>query len=283
MQKESVLAHEKAALEQDLYIQALSFYSLTKTGADGQAEHRRITQEMTVDALELALPEFDGCHDCNSLLVVAPLRGGLGLVTPETINFIKTKKMGLMVIPAAIGVKRHPETMTTDVYFQMLPEGIDYQKTAAILLDWGTATGITTAATANELVKKGIPYGKMMAISMTLPYEGEEYIKTSCPGLKQFAATRSAMNEDKYISFLAPRTIHENGRALFISVTPKDWGDWMFGMREGDPDDVIQTDIVRFSSEFGRTFEIDYSDRVDRAKKSLLSYYGGKYLGKDLG
>src|SRR3989344_6469674 len=103
---------------------ALAFYALDD-GQNSRERHRAITQEMADRAVELALPHLAQVveeQQVSRAALVAPLRGGLALVTPRTLGRLREALSGfgpsdVMVEPWAVGGKRHPAEARAQAYF----------------------------------------------------------------------------------------------------------------------------------------------------------------------
>jgi len=278
----SMQSEQRTDLFSEQFDLALAFYALDD-GTQSRERHRAIVQEMADRAVELALPHLahvvEEQHVSRAVLV-APLRGGLGLVTPRTLGRLRGALSGfgpsdVLVEPWAVGVKRHPAQDRAEVYFSCGLQRADNHDAAAIILDFGTATGLTTVAVARELKQAGIDYRRMTSISMTLAEKGRKRILESCIDsdgrrIQIEAATRANLNDKDYVYQIAPTF-----SAAFCDVNPKDWGERMWGMENthGSPD-VLHHEVNEFMYHFFQTFEgvTDYSQRV-----ALKDYYLRQY------
>jgi uracil phosphoribosyltransferase len=259
-----------------LFEKALEFYQLSR-GEESQQQHLKITQEMTYAAVDLFFPQIQEIAErTGTLHVVAPLRGGLGLVTPETIEYLNKKlsEAGLehiKVQPMGIGVKRHVDTMTTEVYFSSQEGELEG---SAVIFDWGTATGLTNDATIDVLIKAGIKEANIMALSMTLPEEGLRYIKDRHPQSIVVAATRAVMNEKSYICGIGPL----GDETRIVEVEPGDWGDLMWGTMLGNERAILDYCVAY------ATLMKNYRtpDQLKGDIEKLLAHYGMKYMDKNM-
>ncbi len=289
-----VSAKERTALQEqrqhllaDQFEDALAFYAIT--GYDGRTrhEHREISERMAQRALDLALPHAFDVIEKDHLTTLAlnfPLRGALALATPQVLNHVREllAEVGYSHLNLEVwtqGIKRHPDTSTADVYFRSGYPNNDMAGTYIITLDWGTATGLTNVYGAKDLHQHGIPYRHMTSVSMTLAPEGETYMRRELVDpdgswITIEAATRAALNEVKYIYLIGPS--EEVGGEL-TSVTPKDWGDEMFGMKVGeDSPEAISTQIDEYISAL-REAAVGFITEDQLIK--LRSYYRQKFLG----
>ena len=104
---------------------------------------------------------------------------------------------------------------------------------------------------------------------MTIAPEGERRLLQECPGIHIEAATRAGLNDIGYIDRIAHAT-----QGSFLQVTPKDWGDEMWGMKKDTPPKEMLKQINQFMREFEETFR-------GFVTKQELSRLKGHYEGKN--
>lgn len=237
---------------------------------------------MTTNALDLALPGIYRNVRENGLsriALVAPLRGGLALVTPETVAHLQEwlDSLGLKEVTIELwaqGIKRYPQEDRAEVYFASGYEGSDNANVHAVILDWGTATGLTNVYGAYELRKHGVGYGRMTSVSMALADKGRERMLRDCADetgtITIEAATRAQLNEVDYVVAIAPADGGE-----FREISPKDWGAKMWGM-ENDGTLVAErkAEVDFFIDTFGKTFAgFVTAEQIENLRKFYYTRY----------
>ena len=110
----------------------------------------------------------------------------------------------------------------------------------------------------------------MTALSMTIAPEGERRLLQECPGIHIEAATRAGLNDIGYIDRIAHAT-----QGSFSQVTPKDWGDEMWGMKKDTPPKEMLKQINQFMREFEETFR-GFVTKQELSR--LKAHYEEKYL-----
>lgn len=283
------LEERRPALLQNQFDLALAFYAIEGHDDDSRAEHRNISQQMALNAIDLVLPHvLENMHDrgLTRIALVAPLRGALGLVTPETEGHLQMRLEQLGVsYPIELwaqGVKRHPEQDSAEIYFASGYTDGDKESTHVILLDWGTATGLTNDFGAQDIhARANIPFGQMTSLSMALAAKGRRRLQGNCvdsdgSSIHIEAATLALLNEVDYINALSPGY----GGGMYVSVGPKDWGAEMWGMEiDGDSRVARFSQIRTFLDAFERTFGNHVPDIIKDAD-FLQNFYREKYAAE---
>ncbi len=282
------LEERRPALLQNQFDLALEFYAIESHDDDSRIEHRSISQQMARNAIDLVLPHvLKNMNDrgLTGIALVAPLRGALGLVTPETESHLNNRLAQLGVdCPVELwaqGIKRHPEEDSAEVYYAKGYMDGNKEDTHVIILDWGTATGLTNDHGAHHIHDHGgVPFAQMTSLSMALADKGRRRLQENCVDpdggvIHTEAATLALLNKIDYIYALAPGY----GGGGYVEVTPKDWGAEMWGMEiEGDTDIDRDTQIEDFLAQFSHTFRHIIDERDIRF---LREYYQSKYLTKN--
>ena len=279
------LEERRPALLQNQFDLALEFYAIEGDTDHTRRAHREISQQMALNAIDLVLPHVVRNmreRGLNRIALVAPLRGALALVTSETEEYLKNRltELGLEDYDIELwaqGIKRHPEEDSAEVYYAIGYMDGNQEDTHVIILDWGTATGLTNDYGAHHIHEHGgVPFAQMTSLSMALADKGKKRLLERCVDeddgtIHMEAATHARLNEMDYIDALAP-----GYGGNFQNVPPKDWGARMWGMEiEGDTDEERYTQIEDFLTQFEYTFHhiID-----ERDIKFLREYYQSKYL-----
>src|SRR3989344_3011538 len=256
------LERQRVQLLHEQFTHALGFYAIKGDDTISRVAHRRVSQLMAYDAVDLALPHVvknmqeRGLH---RIALVAPLRGGLALVTPSTAAFLKGR-LTLLKAPYEIelwaqGIKRYPAQDRADIYFASDYTRRDNHSVYAIIFDWGTATGLTNDYGAKDLKSHGVDFGRMTSLSMTLAPKGKQRLLTNCidgdgSRIHIEAATHAHLNQHDYVDQIAPAY-----GGQYRPIIPKDWGAKMWGMENpNDPPLAIVNQIDVFMDAFARTF-----------------------------
>lgn len=277
-------ARKEIILERQLEL-AREFYAIDPNDIDSKEKHRQVTLEMTKNAIDLILPQWveQIKNGVNKIAMVAPLRGGLGMVNRETENHLRHRlgELGygdVEVEKWAIGVKRNAAKESAEVYFRqgyLGGKNCDYSKTLVGIFDWGCATGATIVDCSREIRKfTGIGFEKMSAVVMTVSQKAQDRITHDCGdetgAVGIFGSTRARINNVGYVDGIS--TI--NTRSTEFNVTPKDWGDQMWGAFDTDNKEENMMNISRFVESFCGVFgDGDYM--------RLSNYYMKKYVTEE--
>ncbi|OGK12819.1 hypothetical protein A2859_01810 [Candidatus Roizmanbacteria bacterium RIFCSPHIGHO2_01_FULL_37_16b] len=265
-------------------------------------EHRRISQIMANNAIDLALPSILQNMEKNNLTeiaLVAELRGSLALITPETIEHLikrlnSVERGGITISLWAQGIKRYPNLQDssldhTEMYFESGYLDKDLNNVHVVLMDWGTATGSTNRDGAKALKSHGLDYGHMTNISMTISEEAEQRLIEDCQddtgSINIQATTRAKLNDIKYVEWIAPFIDFDKrqiGEFIRVEEGPKDWGDVMWGMidhawgklERPETSEEIKKDIEEFIAVFADTYrDFILDDEIENLKKIYFEKY----------
>lgn len=262
---------------------ALEFYDVEGDSDVSRYYHRQITEQMTMNGIDLMLPTLVKemqTKGKNRVMLVAPLRGAMAMVTPAIVAHWQKRfgevGMEVGVELAALGIKRDAVTATADIYFEAgFDEKEDDSRTHFVFPDWGTATGATIKTGAEWVKEKlGVSFGQMTVLSMTMAAEAKERIGSCVDeggviGIEH--ATLAKLNEVGYVNWIRS----ESGDS-WSEVTPKDWGAKMFGM-EIEEDQVGE--VARQVEMFVREARVVFDGKVGLAQlERLREYYLQKYV-----
>jgi hypothetical protein len=276
-------SHKENQDQQALQL-ALDFYKIEGHSPKSREKHRKITEEMTLLAIDKAMPEISQIAyrtGAQEVAVLLPLRGALAMMTPKTVPYLyesladeKLLKPNFQIWSQ--GVKRDGVAQTAETYFEWgLSRGRDYSKTVVLKLDWGVATAATLTKSAKDLKEKyGIGFGQMIAVGMTVTdYAQDKLSELSDESGKVgvVALTRARVNEKGYVDGIAiPNSDN------FMDVNPKDWGDEMWGdwSDNSDTGNDVASNIHYFIQRLKQISpEIPSLELIN-----LQSYYVSKYI-----